>query len=205
MTEEAREEASERTRARRVLPLNSHLLTASLVSRIVKGLGLPYLAPLDDVRQMVEGKLMELGEEPRNILVTLIESGEGVVIELRNEDGMFQTIEPELEPEREHEQDYEEDPERRTDDGGAGDAETTDGGSRPGSPEDSRVAQLKRELARLTEENIALPEGVSELRDGMGEAKQKYRNLWRMNCEQLGEYDVLVEETESACCRAGDT
>ena len=63
-------------------------------------------------------------------------------------------------------------------------------------PEYSRVAELEREVKRLTEENTALQEEVSELRDGVRVAKQKYRELWRLNCEQLGEYDSLLAMKE---------
>ena len=55
-----------------------------------------------------------------------------------------------------------------------------------------RTRRLERKIKRLTEENTALQGEVSELRDGVRVARQKYKDLWRMNCVQLGEYDSLV-------------
>ena len=192
MADQAGEAGAERARAGRTLPLNSRRLTASIVNRIAKALSLPHSASLDDTKQMVEGTLVERGEEPRNVQVTLIEGVGGVVIELWNEDGAFLTIEPESEIEREHEE---------PGTGGAVGAETA-GEDEDGTESDSRSreAELETELNRLTEENTALQEEVSGLRDGMEEARRKYKELWRMNCEQLVEHDgsLAAKEDEVA-------
>ena len=59
-----------------------------------RALELPESAALDDVRQMVDGKLIERGEEPKSVQVALIDMDEGVVIKLHNEDGVFLEVEP---------------------------------------------------------------------------------------------------------------
>ena len=43
------------------LPLNSRRLTAPVLKQLAGALDLPSTAPLDDVRQMIEGKLLEMG------------------------------------------------------------------------------------------------------------------------------------------------
>ena len=190
MADQASEAVAERARVGRPLPLNSRRLTANIVNRIAKALELPHSrsASLDDMKQMVEGTLTERGEEPRNVQVALVEGVEGVVIELLNEDGAFLTIEPEPEIERDHEE---------LGTGGAVDAETA-GEDEDGTQSDprSREAELETELNRLMEENTVLQEEVSGLRDGMEEARRKYKELWRMNCEQLAEHDVSLAAKE---------
>ena len=188
MADQASEAVAERARVGRPLPLNSRRLTANIVNRIAKAPELPHSASLDNMKQMVEGTLTERGEEPRNIQVALIEGVEGVVIELQNEDGAFLTIEPEPEIERDHE-------EPGTDE--AVGAETACE-AEDGTESDSRAreAELETELDRLMEENTALQEEVSGLRDGMEGARRKYNELWRINCEQLVEHDVSLAAKE---------
>ena len=81
MADEASIAATKKIRAWHILPLNSRRLTAVFVKRIAKALVLPDSAALDDLLQMVDGKLSEQ--------VALIDTGRGVVIELWNEDGVF--------------------------------------------------------------------------------------------------------------------
>ena len=162
--------------------------------RIARALELPESAALDDVRQMVDGRLTERGEEPKSVQVALIHTDGGVVIELRNEDGTFLEVEPDPDTDTEI-------AERTGSKGARGSTpppRLTDSTDARESEyrEDSRVAEFEREVKRLTEENTALQEEVSELRDGVRVAKQKYRELWRLNCEQLGEYDSLVAMKE---------
>ena len=147
--------ASGTTHAGHVLTLNSRRLTAHVLRRVAKALGLPISASPDDLRQMIDGALAEC---PRSVLIAQLGTDEGVVIELRNSDGCFFTIPPELETMEmlrgaEH-------------------------GSPPPSPPlgavggadgdtiaDPRVPELEREMERLTVTNMALSAEVSGLRD----------------------------------------
>ena len=56
-----------------------------------------------------------------------------------------------------------------------------------------------------TEENTKLLEEVSKLQDKLRGEKSKYSSLWRMNCEQLTEYDDTLatkeEELKRLCAR----
>ena len=76
------------------LPLNSRRLTAPVLKQLAGALDLPSTAPLDDVRQMIEGKLLEMGREPRNTQVLLQEAARGVHVSLQDVDGIFLEAEP---------------------------------------------------------------------------------------------------------------
>ena len=52
-------------------PLNSKRLGAAYLHRIAAELGLPTTASLEDVRQMIDGKLLEESKEPKNVQVTV--------------------------------------------------------------------------------------------------------------------------------------
>ena len=73
-------------------PLNSSRLTASIVARIAAALGLPK-ASLADSRQMIEGTLAD-DREPWSVQVDLVESEEGVAVDLRDASGVFLQIPP---------------------------------------------------------------------------------------------------------------
>ena len=88
MSEGEEEPAVARARAR-TYPINSRRLTKDLVGRVAVALDLPTGGSREETPQMIEGKLVETGREPRNVQVTLTETGGGVVVSLRDEDGMF--------------------------------------------------------------------------------------------------------------------
>ena len=67
-------------------PLNSRQLTAHVIARIARKLELHTTAPLADLRQLVEGRLVEGGHEPTNVLV--VQSEHGSIIALQDE-GVF--------------------------------------------------------------------------------------------------------------------
>jgi hypothetical protein len=55
-------------------PLNSRRLTAAVIARVARELGLSVSASLEDLRQIVGGKIEEMGHEPQNVRVTLSET-----------------------------------------------------------------------------------------------------------------------------------
>ena len=191
MAEEAEEATVERTRGR-VLPLNSRRLTSEIVSRIAKALELPDSGTLEDTRQMVEGKLIARGREPKNVqvVVHVAEGGVDPVIELRDADGVFETIEPDPEVEAEAET-----------------GEATENGERTAVTEESysengdgvmeaRVTELEQELASVKDDNAGLLLEVGSLSERIVREKDKYKELWRHNCEQLAEYDAVLADKE---------
>ena len=76
------------------LPLNSRRLTVPLLRQLAEGLGVPTTASQDDLRSMIEGRLMEADCDPLRTQVVLREVGQGTHISLQDESGVFQEIEP---------------------------------------------------------------------------------------------------------------
>ena len=56
-------------RAGRVTTLNSRRLTGAVIKRVARALELPTAAALEDIRQMIDGKLSEQGRDPRDVQV----------------------------------------------------------------------------------------------------------------------------------------
>ena len=77
-----------------VYSLNSKRLTALHLQRIADSLGLPTKGSAAVTRQLIEGKLMEMGKEPPNVQVVVQGTDENSVLFLINEDGIIRTIKP---------------------------------------------------------------------------------------------------------------
>ena len=186
-------------RAGRVTTLNSRRLTGAVIKRVARALELPTAAALEDIRQMIDGKLSEQGRDPRDVQViqteveaetdTDTDAVGGVAIELRDSTGPFLTIDPDAETELD----------------GDGGRETP----RPTSPaagipreehlprDDPRVVDLQKQILELQERNASLTDEVSKLKTEIQGGKQKYRELWRLNCEQLREWDDMLVEKDA--------
>jgi hypothetical protein len=78
-------------------PLNSRRLTANVIARIARKLELPTTAPLADLRQIVEGRLVEGGHEPTNVEVLVKQSERGSILALQDEGGVLLEVPPEEE------------------------------------------------------------------------------------------------------------
>ena len=52
-----------------LIPLNSRRLSAAHLKRLARALEVPTTATGDEVRQMIEGRLIAQGREPRNVQV----------------------------------------------------------------------------------------------------------------------------------------
>ena len=183
-----REELTSDTRSR-TLPLNSRRLTSSIVTRIEKALELPSTGTLEDTKQIVEGKLTEMGLEPKHMLIVVhvTEGGGAPKIELKNAEGVFQTIEVEVSAEgdeEELERDWE----------SASEENVSQNGSE--MDESQVLDKLKQEFESAHEENAGLKIDVGQLNEKVKREKDKYKDLWRLNCEQLREYDDAIAEKE---------
>ena len=55
----------------RPMPLNSRRVTGPVLHSLATELGLPTSASTADLRQMVDGKLEDMGREPRDVLVVI--------------------------------------------------------------------------------------------------------------------------------------
>ena len=65
---------TQRSRTNLPFPLNSRRMKAVYLRRVADKLGLPSNATANDLRQIVEGKLREMGHEPGNLQVAVEES-----------------------------------------------------------------------------------------------------------------------------------
>ena len=78
-----------------VMPMNSKRLTKTYLSRIAEKLELPTKGSAEETRQIIEGKLLEMGKEPHNVQIELeIREEDAEFILLRDVEGAFLEIEP---------------------------------------------------------------------------------------------------------------
>ena len=161
-------------------------------------MGLLTRASTDEVRQMVEGKLSENGHEPHNVQVVIQEPEEGTESEhlvhmfLVDEAGIFK----EIETEREHVR-------REATDSGATAAhaplDAEGPGERTSEPEEREEEELHLELQQKTAELEAVTQQLSgavakigHLKGELQHEKERYRQLWRMNCAKLVENNAAL-------------
>ena len=156
--------------AEQVLPLNSRRITAGQMRALAAGLNLPTNASREDLAQILCGKLTEEGRQPSNVQLVVGERQ----LKLRDEGGVFLEVDSE---------DANEEPTLE--------AEESEGTPQP--PED----QTRAELVRVTAERDDLQARVISQQEEVQRQKERYAQLWRMNCEQLEEFDkTLVDKEE---------
>lgn len=162
----------------RPLPLNSRRLTLRYLKQLAGALGVPGTASASDVRQLVEGAVTELGREPRNVQVLLREAETGTTVCLQDKGGVFLTAEPL-------------------------DALTRESPTPSGrlSPENGRetVEELREEVQSMRlaleaarEEGQQLRAQVSGLTAQLKKEKMRTKELWRINCAQLADFDATL-------------
>ena len=169
------EGTSERQRLRLPIPLNSKRLMAAHLRRLATAVGVPTTAAGDEVRTMVEGKMAELGREPKNVQVVLGATPLDA-FSLLDADGPFLTVEAE-----------EEAPEEERPELSDAESESSEG----------ELQGLKEELEAVRAEN----EG---LRQQLDHKKMRVHELWRTNCQCLAEYDQLIGQQEAEIKRLKD-
>ena len=76
-----------------VMAMNSKRLMKTYLSRIPEKLELPTKASAEEMRQIIEGKLLEIGREPHNVQIELKLREEKEFILLRDADGVFSVVE----------------------------------------------------------------------------------------------------------------
>ena len=147
----------------RALSINSQRLTAAVMCRIARELGVTGLASAEDMRQIVEGKLGELGHPPENVRVELAEMEQGV---LQDDEGIFLECQPEEEEEGE---DNHVSAEERI-------VEDVDGNGDGAAVVAPGVVELEAEVGRLSED-ARLFEEVSALRERVEGERMRYKSL----------------------------
>ena len=150
------------------------------LSQTAEKLKLPTKASAEETRQIIEGKLLEMGREPRNVQIEL-ELREEEFILLRDVNGVFLEVEPHVqEPLK------------------------SGSGSESGEGEPETVAETAAEvetlcsaLAEAQSQNEALISESRCLQDDLKRAKERIKEMWKMNCVQLAGFDEALSSKEA--------
>ena len=158
---------------KRRMPLNLRRVMRSQLRAVAEELGLPTSVTGEDLAQMVSWKLTEEGRDPKNAQVVVSDNQ----LQLEDERRVFLTAmlteEEELRAE----------PEQKSDDG------------EEGCGEDDRPS--KEEFQLLQAEKADLEQRLAERGAELQRQTERYAQLWRLNCDQLREFDHLIEEKEA--------
>ena len=162
---------------------------------------------LEDTRQMLEGKLVKAGREPRNVQVVLLEEGDGAVLRLENGEGVFFEV-PRVA----------DDVEGGGPVDGEDDGDHVDGGAREGEETHyvKCVEELEVELLLANNQMEDMRKEVSEIREQLEKEREqvanekvRYNKLWKNYCERLSRDDELIalkqEEVDSLWRRLADS
>lgn len=194
-----------------VYPLNPRRLKVVIITQIARGLGLPTNASLSETRGLIEGKLGE-NREPRNVQVIVI--GEGVIVKLRDEGGVFAEIPADVgtteRPDRDGGEDgvYPVEEEEEVEEeltGMTSSRHRDDTYAQEELELELELEEVKKQLETTQIEVKKLMEELEKTRESYERAlevkdqvvsdltdkvkHEKERTLWRMNCQQLADYD----------------
>ena len=138
------------------------------------------MASTDETRQLIEGKLLEMGKEPLNVQVELELREQGELILLRDVDGVFLEVEPHVEEPR------------RSRSSSAPSEELETG-------EDSAVGSesLRTALYVAQSQNEALVNVMRSLKEGLEREKERVKDMWKLNCAQLSRFDEALSSKEA--------
>ena len=184
-----------------MLPLNSRKLMAPYVRAIAESMGLPTKASADEVLQLIEGKLAEEGREPRNVQVIIqrptdegAEDDTHVRLSVVDESGVIAEARVVVESGQQvrvREEDVESTHAHS-------DAEEAEAYIQLQQKELELNATLK-ELEEVRKKNeeaeevfIAKDAQIERLMKQLQREKERYGQVWRMNCEQLMENDAVL-------------
>ncbi len=161
----------------RPLPLNSRRLSTALLRRVAKGLELPVTAAREETRVLIEGKLEELGHPPGNVQVVLEDVPRGIHIQLQDYEGVFLDLEPE-----------------EVDVNPLGATERRAGGDEDAGPQ--QPDELRGALEEANRQCEMLQARVRDLEEALEAGKERARELWRVSCVQVTEFDSLLTEKD---------
>ena len=172
----------------KLLPLNSQRLTAVHLRQLARGLGLPTSGSVDQLRQVVEGKLQE-DHDPLNVQVRVEETADmSVKLSLIDEEGVF----------------LETGPDHKSTEGET-DASTMEEmlaeAERKNAELMTQLTALQDELAEEQEKSAQLQEElrssahaeeVSKLKKDLQKERDKAKQAWGMSCRQAAEQEDLL-------------
>ena len=174
-----------RESAKWYVPLNSTRVTAGQLHDLGAQLEVPMSSSAGDLWVTIEAKLREMDHKPSNVQVALPRDPEDTSISLVDDSGVFLVVE------RRHE------------------VPTTETVEPPGSREMSRTPdlasgneliealtlerdELQERVDALTEEKANLQTELHTLHNALESSKARVKEIWKISCEQVAEFDVLV-------------
>ena len=172
----------------RPMPLNSRRVTALVLRTVAARLELPTSASPEDLRQIIDGKLVEQKREPRDVQVViepetterparvLLQDGEGTFL-----DAELLTTEPVEKP-----------AEEPAEDAHATLSPAVETGERAPDREATLIAERDRLAADVERYRTELESSRAESERAKSEAegvKKRLKEVWRMNCDQLVAHD----------------
>lgn len=183
-------------------PLNSRRLTGPYLKAIARAIGLPSSGAPDETRVMIDGKLAEMGRDPRNVQVIVTRDTHGrETLALRDVDGEFVDVGA-----------LEEEGVRTSDDGGGEGEESDSTTSERSSPHAvDALDNLREQNEALSASNVeleaqvsSLKEEVSEVRDNLKKETERVGEMWKMNCAQVAGFDeaITAKDNEIECLKA---
>ena len=157
------------------LPLNSLHITAGQLWQLSTALGLMSSGSTDDIRLVIKGKISDLSCEPCNVQVLFEEHTSDAAFKLWDESGEFLIISSTT---IEHPPSVEEP------------CEGTD--REPHAVEPDELESLWQLVAAITTERDTLQSELETVRQELELKMAKIKELWRMSCGQVAEYDSMI-------------
>ena len=197
----------------RAFPLSSRRLTLTHLHAIAQALKLPTSASGEDILLMIEGKLGEMGRNPRTVQVCTDNpvpgGGSGIaVVGLQDQNGLFLKIERDMPWFSVQEEDHCLEIHPLDDNFSAVSGESE-------SPEQTELARIletcqlelqslkevlahERERACTLQVEVELSTGeASRLREELQVEKDKVSGMWQMHCSQLARWDAEGAERDA--------
>jgi len=158
------------------IPLNSTHITAGQLRRLGLVLGITVSGSISNQRLLVEGKLDEEGHDPCNVQVVFEEYSSEAAFVLWDEDGEFLSVP-------------------------AAESVVTDELLEPMERESARSSVdptedpdeleiLRQAVADITTERDTLQMQLQQVTAVLEQKKARIKELWRMSCGQVEEYDT---------------
>ena len=176
------DDCSPRGAGARPMPLNSRRVTRPVLRSLAAELGLPTSASTEDLRQMVDGKLADMGREPRDVLVVIEGPGR---VRLHDGEGAFLDAEL-LTTETPG------GPAIAEDDAHTASPLAVETEDRTRDREAALAAERDRLAADVERYRTELESSCAELERTKNEfegVKRRLKEVWRMNCDQSISYD----------------
>ena len=202
----------------RTYPLNLKRLISGQLQALAKMLGLPGGASTEETCQLIEGKLMELGHEPRNVQVIvqeedeqifLVEDGGIITFTKHVSNDMMMLLQQHMSETEEHASIVQ-------------DHVNNDDALSLSHRDDVDVVSLRSALCEAHRQNELLTlclheqhstvtqleievgeakEIIARLEDELWKEKTKTKRLWRQQCEQLLLHETTLEERDREIVR----